>query len=433
MGDAGMNQERTEAYAKALSDRADCTSREIAPRRALGSRVFSAEKLLLARMMESLGSPPLDLVLWDRQEITSPAEPALARVLIRDRGALLKLIANPELGFGEMYTAGRIEVQGNLVDCLEAIYRAPPRSDHGQIGKKLLAPFNGTLRNSLPRARRNIHHHYDIGNDFYKLWLDRDLVYTCAYFSDPTMGLEEAQTAKLDYVCRKLRLAPGETVVETGCGWGALALHMARHWGVTVKAYNISKQQIAYARERARAEGLDGQVQFIEDDYRNVRGEFDAFVSVGMLEHVGTDQYQALGAVIDRSLKRAGRGLIHTIGRDRPSPMTPWIERNIFPGACPPSLAQMMQIFEPFDFSVLDVENLRLHYAKTLEHWLKRYEASIERVTQMFDPAFVRAWRLYLAGSVAAFRSGDMQLFQVSFNRSGQNQIPWTRQYLYTS
>jgi len=346
---------------------------------------------------------------------------------------LLKLIANPELGFGEMYTAERIEVQGNLVDCLEAIYRALPRTDHGQIGKKLLAPFNGSLRNTLPRARRNIHHHYDIGNEFYKLWLDRDMVYTCAYFSNPTMGLEEAQAAKLDYVCRKLRLAPGETVLETGCGWGALALHMAKHYGATVKAYNISKEQIAYARERARAEGLDGRVQFIEDDYRNVDGEFDAFVSVGMLEHVGTDQYQALGTVIDRCLKDAGRGLIHSIGRDYPGPMTPWIERNIFPGACPPSLSQMMQIFEPFGFSVLDVENLRLHYAKTLEHWLERYEASIERVAQMFDPAFVRAWRLYLAGSLAAFRSGDMQLFQVSFNRSGQNRIPWTRQYLYTS
>ena len=428
-----MSQERTQAYAEATSGGNDGAPREIQPRPTLGGKVFSAEKLLLARMMESLGNPPLDLVLWDRQEIASLRNPPLARVLIRDRGALLKLIANPELGFGEMYTAERIEVEGDLVDCLEAIYRALPRTDHGQIAQKLLASFNGSLRNTQPRARRNIHHHYDIGNDFYKLWLDREMVYTCAYFASPTTGLEEAQAAKLDYVCRKLRLAPGETVLETGCGWGALALHMAKHYGATVKAYNISKEQIAYARERALAQGLDGQVQFIEDDYRNVEGEFDAFVSIGMLEHVGTDQYQAFGAVIDRCLKDTGRGLIHSIGRDRPSPMTPWIERNIFPGACPPSLSQMTQIFEPFGFSVLDVENLRLHYAKTLEHWLARYEGSVERVTQMFDPAFVRAWRLYLAGSLAAFRSGDMQLFQVSFNRSGQNRISWTRQYLYTS
>ena len=428
-----MSNEPTGAYVKAIDSRADGGAQENVPRPALGNKVFSAEKLLLARMMESLGNPPLSLALWDGQEIASPANQSIARVLIRDRGALLKLITNPEMAFGEMYTAERIEVEGNLADCLEAIYHALPRTEHGQIGQKLLATFNGLGRNTVPRAQRNIHHHYDIGNDFYKLWLDRDLVYTCAYFSNPTMDLEEAQAAKLDYVCRKLRLAPGETVLETGCGWGALALHMAKHYGATVTAYNISKEQIAYARERARGEGLNDRVQFIEDDYRNVVGEFDAFVSVGMLEHVGTDQYQALGAVIDRSLKVAGRGLIHSIGRDYPSPMTPWIERNIFPGACPPSLSQMMQIFEPFGFSVLDVENLRLHYAKTLEYWLKRYEASIERVTQMFDPAFARAWRLYLAGSLAAFRSGDMQLFQVSFTRSGQNRIPWTRQYLYSS
>jgi cyclopropane-fatty-acyl-phospholipid synthase len=429
-----MSQERTETYGKVKNAGAHIAARAAEPRLALGNRVFTAEKLLLARMMESLGNPPLDLVLWDGQEIASQAKPALARVLIRDRGALLKLIANPEFEFGEMYAAGRIEVQGILADCLEAIYRAMMRrAGFGQIAQKLLAPFNAPLRNTKPRARRNIQHHYDIGNDFYKLWLDRDMVYTCAYFPSPTTGLEEAQVAKLDYVCRKLRLAPGETVLETGCGWGALALHMAKHYGVTVKAYNISEEQIAYARERARAQGLDDRVQFIEDDYRNVGGEFDAFVSVGMLEHVGVDQYQALGAVIDRSLKETGRGLIHSIGRDHPRPMTPWIERNIFPGACPPSLAQMMQIFEPFDFTVLDVENLRLHYAKTLEHWLSRYEANSARVEQMFDAAFVRTWRLYLAGSVAAFRSGDMQLFQVGFNRSGQNRIPWTRQYLYSS
>jgi len=428
-----MSQDHSRAYAEPIGDGADRAPCELEPGPAPASKVYSAEKLLLARMLESLGNPPLNLVLWDGQELARPGKPALARVLIRDRGAMLKLIAHPELGFGEMYAAGRIEVEGDLVDCLEAIYRAFPRTGNGQIAQKLLAPFTGPKRNTQPRARRNIHHHYDIGNEFYRLWLDREMVYTCAYFSDPAMDLEQAQAAKLDYVCRKLRLEPGETVLETGCGWGALALHMARHHGVLVKAYNISEEQIAYARESALAQGLEGRVEFIEDDYRNARGAFDAFVSVGMLEHVGIDQYHALGTVIERNLKDAGRGLIHSIGRDRPGPTTPWIERNIFPGACPPSLSQMMQIFEPFGFSVLDVENLRLHYAKTLEHWLARYDANVERVAQMFDPEFVRAWRLYLSGSLAAFRSGDMQLFQVSFARSGYNAIPWTRQHLYAS
>ncbi|WP_158675244.1 SAM-dependent methyltransferase [Thiohalobacter thiocyanaticus] len=206
---------------------------------------------------------------------------------------------------------------------------------------------------------------------------------------------------------------------------------MARHYGVSVKAYNISREQLAFARERAKVEGLDDRVEFIEDDYRAMSGEFDAFVSVGMLEHVGVDNYGALGETIDRVLAPHGRGLIHTIGRDAPGPMNEWIERRIFPGAYPPSLSEITEILEPAGLSVLDVENIRLHYARTLEHWWERYETNADKVRGMFDETFFRAWRLYLAGSIAAFTSGGLQLFQVVFNRHGSNDLPWTRDYLY--
>ncbi|MES1981901.1 MAG: cyclopropane-fatty-acyl-phospholipid synthase family protein [Pseudomonadota bacterium] len=393
--------------------------------------VFAAEKSLLTRMMRSIGNPPVQVVLWDGQEITNENGHAIARVLIRDRAALLKLIINPELYFGELYAAQRVEVQGNLLDFIDATYQVWPLRGPDTIERKILTLFNHAGQNTLHEARNNIHHHYDIGNDFYKLWLDEQMVYTCAYFPDPNMSLEQAQLAKLDHVCRKLRLQPGEKVVEAGCGWGALAIHLAKYYGVTVQAHNISTEQIAYARERARSEGLDQQVVFIEDDYRHVQGQFDAFVSVGMLEHVGVANYRELGAVIDRCLKPNGRGLIHTIGLNFPRPMDAWTERHIFPGANPPSLAEMMSIFEPYNFSVLDVENLRPHYAKTLEHWLHRFEENSAQVAEMFDNEFVRSWRLYLAGSLAAFKNGGMQLFQVAFNRAGNNQIPWSRQYLY--
>jgi cyclopropane-fatty-acyl-phospholipid synthase len=385
-------------------------------------------------MMRSIGNPPVRVVLWNGQEVGNEGKKkAVARVHIRDRGALLKLIINPELYFGELYAAQRIEVQGNLLDFIEATYQVWPLHGPETIERKIISLFNHAGRNTLPEARSNIHHHYDIGNDFYKLWLDRNMVYTCAYFSDPAMTLEDAQRAKLDHVCRKLRLQPGEKVIEAGCGWGALALHMAKHYGVTVQAYNISTEQIAYARQRARSEGLNERVEFMEDDYRNVDGEFDAFVSVGMLEHVGVAHYKELGGVIDRCLKPSGRGLIHTIGLNFPRPMDAWTERHIFPGANPPSLAQMMEILEPYNFTVLDVENLRLHYAKTLEHWLQRFEDNSTQVAEMFDAKFVRSWRLYLAGSLAAFRNGGMQLFQMAFTRASNNQIPWTRQYLYNT
>ncbi len=426
-----MFQERTEISEESMNGGSEYGPSTFDSWLSPGNKVFAPEKLLLGRMIEALGNPPLRIALWDGHELSPQGKPSAICVLIRDRGALMKLIANPEYWLGEMYTAERIEVQGNLVDFLETIYRFLPSNSLGKKRKGLLTSFNNTQSNTLPVAFRNVHHHYDIGNDFYKLWLDRRMVYTCAYFPDFSMDLEDAQIAKMDHICRKLRLMPGETVVEAGCGWGALALHMAKHYGSKVKAYNISREQLAFARDCVHSEGLDGLVEFIEDDYRNIRGEFDAFVSVGMLEHVGTEHYREFGEVMRRSLKDSGRGLVHCIGRDQPRPMNAWIERHIFPGACPPSLSQMMQIFEPYEFSVLDVENLRLHYARTLEHWLQRFEDNAGRVSEMFDAAFVRTWRLYLAGSQAAFRSGDMQLFQVMFARSGYNRIPWTRDYQY--
>jgi cyclopropane-fatty-acyl-phospholipid synthase len=257
------------------------------------------------------------------------------------------------------------------------------------------------------------------------------MVYTCAYFSSPSLTLEDAQLAKMDHVCRKLDLQPGQTVVEAGCGWGALARHMATQYGVTVRSYNISHEQIAYASDRARREGFADRVEYVEDDYRNIGGQCDAFVSVGMLEHVGVENYATLGAVAKNALRENGRGLIHSIGRNHPDTMNAWIERHIFPGAHPPSLSEMMQIFEPHDLSVLDVENLRLHYARTLTHWMERFEANAGRIEAMTDPAFVRAWRLYLAGSIAAFAAGDLQLFQVVFSPGTCNDIPWTRRHQY--
>lgn len=397
-----------------------------------GGRVLAAEKWLLTRLLEACGSPPVTLVLWDGSELSPATGVApVGQVLIRDRAMLYGLALNPDLEFGEGYSSGRIDVEGDLPAVLVAIYRALSGVGSAGMKEKILQRVYRPRQNTLGQSRHNIHQHYDIGNEFYRLWLDRQLVYTCAYFPTLDTSLEDAQSAKLDYVCRKLRLQPGETVVEAGCGWGALALCMARNYGVTVRAYNISKEQLAYARQRATAEGLADRVEFVEGDYREISGHYDAFVSVGMLEHVGVTNYEQLGATINRCLKVDGRGLIHSIGRDHPAPMNTWIEKHIFPGACPPSLGEMTNIFEPARFSVLDVENLRLHYARTLEHWYERYRAAEDQVRDMFDETFVRAWRLYLAGSIAAFVNGDLQLFQVVFGRSGSARVPWTRDYLY--
>jgi len=382
--------------------------------------------LLLRRLAARIGPAGLRYALG-HSTATDPAPVATLR--FRDRRALAGLLLDPEVHFGDAYADGRIEIEGDLVAAIEAAYRSL-----GKDGRANPLAWLGTWRRlSPPRARRNVHRHYDIGNDFYALWLDRQLVYTSAYFESPDLSLEQAQVAKMDHVCRKLGLQPGETVVEAGCGWGALALHMARHYGVRVRAWNVSHEQIAYARERAHHEGLAERVEFREGDYREMRGRCDAFVSVGMLEHVGRRSYGDLGRVIARSLDRpGGRGLLHFIGRDRPSPLNAWIRRRIFPGAYVPTLAEVGRgVLEPAGLSIVDVENLRVHYALTLRHWRERYERAQAAGRVGFDERFRRAWRLYLAGSEAAFRTGSMQLFQVTFAPGGSSAVPWTRRGLY--
>jgi cyclopropane-fatty-acyl-phospholipid synthase len=408
-------------------------SRDSAQRESHRAPVRPWHRYLLERALAMAGGPPISAALWDGQEIRPTTRSPLAKVVVHNAATLRRLAINPFFQFAEAYSSGQIDVFGDLVEALVAINRSINASARATLIYKLVSQWFRLPRfNSLSVSRDNVYHHYDIGNDFYRLWLDEQLAYTCAYFPTRDATLEQAQVAKFDHVCRKLWLRPGERVVEAGCGWGGLALHMARHYGVTVRAYNVSREQIAYARRRAKAEGLADRVEFIEDDWRHIRGKCDAFVSVGMLEHVGKRQYSRLGEVIDRTLLPHGRGLVHSIGRNRPAPVDRWIERRIFPGSYPPSLAEMMRIFEPCGFSVLDVENLRLHYAETLRHWLARFERAVERVRAMFDERFVRMWRLYLAGSVAAFETGDLQLFQVVFARGDSNDVAWTRAGVYT-
>lgn len=387
---------------------------------------------MLCRIMEELAQPPFEVVLWTGERVRGAASEPVARISIASASALVRLALDPHLQFGELYASGELEVDGDLPTLLVEIYRGAFR-ERGRLPwlRALAQRLHRARSNSLDGSRENIQQHYDLGNAFYAEWLGETMAYTCAYYPDPLGALDAAQVAKMDHVCRKLRLQPGETLVEAGCGWGSFALHAARTCGVRVRAFNISREQVVHARRLAREAGLAGQVEFVEDDYRNIEGRHDAFVSIGMLEHVGVENFPALGEVIHRVLAPSGRGLIHTIGRTRPQPMNPWIERRIFPGARPPSLGEMMSIFESREFAVVDVENLRLHYARTLAHWLERFDAADARIEAMFDRRFVRMWRLYLAGSIASFRTGDLQLYQVLFTARGSDDIAWTRAHLY--
>jgi len=392
------------------------------------------DRRVVSWIMKRAGNPRVLIRLWNGDEFYVSDGNPVACLEFCDRRALPQLLLSAAVGFGESYSNGMIEVHGNFLAFANEITRAlKEKSAQHYVWQKFQSLITAMRSNTLTRSRHNVHHHYDLGNDFYKLWLDERMVYTCAYYEHPAASLAEAQLAKLEHVSRKLQLRSGQDVIEAGCGWGALAMHMAEHYGVNVKAYNNSHEQVAYARLEAERRGLAKQVEFVEDDYRRVRERCDVFVSVGMLEHVGLRNYRILGELIDRSLKPDGIGLIHTIGRSHPRPTDAWIRKRIFPGGHIPSLGEMMALFEPFRFTVLDVENLRLHYARTCRTWLENFENVSDQVRDMYDDEFVRSWRLYLAGSSAGFESGTLQLYQVLFAPGCNNDVPWTRQYQYQS
>src|ERR1700680_4042485 len=242
----------------------------------------SLEARLLRRLLSSLGDPPIEFHLaWSGERIAPTAVPATERVRIADRATLRGLLRDAQIRFGDAYSRGRIEIEGDVVRFMETVLRGLNRSSAREtIATRVAGWLHRPRRNSLAGSRDNIHRHYDLGNDFYSLWLGETMAYTCAYYPSVEATLDEAQFAKMEHVCRKLRLKGGDSVVEAGCGWGGLAMHMAGRYGAKVRAFNISKEQVEFARRRARERGLDHLVEFVEDDYRNIQGTYDVFVSV---------------------------------------------------------------------------------------------------------------------------------------------------------
>jgi cyclopropane-fatty-acyl-phospholipid synthase len=289
---------------------------------------------------------------------------------------------------------------------------------------------------NLPgRSRRNVRHHYDHPADFYRLFLDEDLQYSCAYFANAELSLEEAQEAKKRHIAAKLDLHPGQRVLDIGCGFGGMALYLARNYGVHVTGVTLSTEQLKIARERAVKQGLTRLVDFRFEDYRATRGTFDRIVSVGMFEHVGRPHYRQFFNRIGQLLAEDGVALIHTIGRQTPPvPINVWMRENIFPGAYLPSLSQLTVVLEKQDYCLADFENLRLHYAMTLAEWNRRFQVNRERVRQL-DPArytdsFLRMWEFYLLACEAAFRHSGLTVFQLQVSKAF-DALPITRDYMF--
>ena len=359
----------------------------------------------------------------------------------KDQAAQTRLLLDPELSFGELFMDGRIEVtDGGLFDVLmlasENLMRpdCPMRADSsGWV--RLLQRVRRALRrfgqaNDTLRARRNAAHHYDHDETLYRLFLDSDLQYSCAYFEDQDQSLEEAQIAKERHIAAKLMIDPGQSILDIGCGFGGLAIYLTRFCDARVTGVTLSKTQLGVATDRATAAGAAAATDFRLLDYREIDQRFDRIVSIGMFEHVGLSNYGSFFQKIAQLLDDDGIALIHTIGRaSRPAPTHPWIAKYIFPGGYMPALSEIMPAIERTGLFVTDVEIFRLHYAETLKLWRQRFLARREEAKMLYGERFCRMWELYLAGSECAFRCEGFVVFQIQLAKK-LGSVPLTRDYI---
>ena len=362
------------------------------------------------------------------------AQPAIT-VRLHDPKLHWKLALNPGLYAGEAWMDGTLTVEdGSLYDFLDLFGR--------NLGTAGLKSFKSPLRhlkrlkrgyhrlNDRWRSERNVAHHYDLSDEMYGLFLDSERQYTCAYHPTGTEDIETAQRLKERHIAAKLRLRPGMRVADLGCGWGSLAMYLARHHDVDVTAVTLSKEQVAWGNARARELGLADRVRLLRKDYREVEGTFDRVVSIGMLEHVGVRQYGRMFERIRALLPQHGVALVHSIGRVLgPGSTNPWIKKYIFPGGYIPALSEVLPSIERSGLWVTDIEVLRLHYAYTLKQWRERFVANWDKAAALYDERFCRMWEYYLATSEISFRHLDNMNFQIQV-AVDRNTLPIARDYM---
>lgn len=386
------------------------------------------QKYLFQQFFSKITSVPFRVVFWDgTTDNYGEGEPRFT-LIFHEKVPFGNFVKQPSLAFGEAYMNRAIEIEGAIEDVIRAA-----TSNRSMIWSETLTRLS---KLSMRKQQENVQHHYDVGNDFYALWLDETMSYSCAYFRTPEDTLEQAQLQKIDHVLRKLQLKKGETLLDIGSGWGWLIIRAAQQYGVKATGITLSEEQFKKTRERIAELGLSGQVDVELMDYRDLAKTgrtFDKIASVGMFEHVGQDHYPEFMKSVQALLKEGGLMLLHTITHMKEEPGDPWILKYIFPGGYIPSLREVIHLLPEYDFHTMDVENLRMHYAMTLDRWAERFDQHEAKVREMYDEKFVRMWRLYLRSSAAFFRIGGLSIHQMLFSKGINNQLPLTRDYLYAS
>lgn len=355
------------------------------------------------------------------------------KLRIKTKEALKSLLIDMSLGFGEGYMNGDIEVEGDLNQVVRVGLSYIKLQKRTRQSLFNIFKLNILQSNSRKAAKQNISHHYDLGNDFYRLWLDLKMIYSCAYFRNDHDSLEQAQMQKIDMCCRKLQLKPNERLLDIGCGWGSLLINAAKNFGVQGTGITLSKEQLEYGRQQVSQEGLEDRVHLEYLDYRELaqlNKTFDKIVSVGMFEHVGKANMKHFLENARKVLRPGGLLLLHTIGKTAEEPTDSWIRKYIFPGGYLPDLGSILHNTTHLGLDFIDCENIRVHYSKTLDKWGKRFERNEKRIRTMFDDRFFRMWRFYLTSCSASFLHGGMHVFQLLFSAGVRNDLPLTREWM---
>ncbi|MEO8784835.1 MAG: cyclopropane-fatty-acyl-phospholipid synthase family protein [Candidatus Saccharimonadales bacterium] len=391
------------------------------------------EKTFLDRLLRHLKVGAVKITYWDGTTATYGQGKPQAHLTIKSPRVIRAMARNVSLGFGEAYMNGEITTKSDLSE----VVRLSNQNRRAFQGLAKLRRLTHTKHNRNRRSRqaKQIQAHYDVGNDFYKLWLDKSMTYSCAYFAKPTDSLETAQAQKVDHVLRKLQLKPGMTLLDIGSGWGQLLIRAVQQYGVTGHGITLSKEQYKLSVERAKKLGLADKLTFELINYQDLAEcpglQFDRIVSVGMFEHVGRHNHKKYFQAVDKMLKPGAITVLHTISSQYAESTDAWIDRYIFPGGYLPAVSEVVELQQDFGWRLLDYENLRPHYAKTLHEWHRRYLQHHAAIVKKYGSKFDRMWQLYLSGSESGFRDGALGLSQFVFSKGINNQLPLTREHVY--
>lgn len=389
------------------------------------------EQKILETVLGQIKHGTLNVTFPDNKSRTFGSGKPNVTARINDPNILRKSLRNPSVAFGEAYMDGRLEITSPLDDAVKLAELNPMKLGIGGSFKRLPKLH----QNKKSKQAEYISHHYDLGNDFYSLWLDPTMSYSCAYFHTEKDSLETAQRQKTDYILRKLQLKPGMELLDIGSGWGFLLVQAAVKYGIKGLGVTLSKEQVTYAQALAKREKVDKLVEFRYLNYLDVPKTkiFDRVVSVGFYEHVGKNNLADYFKVIDRHLKQGCISVLHAITHREESPTDPWIDKYIFPGGYLPSVRETTSLIAEQGFNLFDYENLGQHYGMTIERWRQNYEKNKAKVIKMYDERFYRMWQLYLIGAMMTFKTGNAGLSQWTFKKGQDPSWPLTRAYLYTN